>query len=136
MVCVGPLQLGGGIYSPPSIPVYIHNLLNIYRFLVASLLMKPLCQQPITTKLSESLEQLKAYKGREDRLHSVYAEALDTTDHQHPACSLMALKTPTWLAKAQENLTVYELREAISVEPGRYEFEESDLPDMETILDV
>lgn len=48
----------------------------------------------------------------------------------------MAIKVLSWLVKARRTLTVHEMMTAVSVEPGRFELDELDPPDITTLLDV
>lgn len=72
----------------------------------------------------------------EGPLDPTYDRAIETILLQPKNCMNLAFRTLSWLVKAQKVLTVQELQLAVSVEQERIIFDEEDLPDKKTILDV
>lgn len=66
----------------------------------------------------------------------IYNRAVERIRRQGRSSSDLAFNILSWLVKARRALTVEELRVGISVEPGRYELEELDLPDRSTLIDI
>lgn len=75
-------------------------------------------------------------KDSERPLDRTYDRVIETLCSQPQSYVDLGLLVLLWLVKAKRTLTVEELQTAISVEPGRYELDELDLPDKTTILDV
>lgn len=109
-------------------------LLIARRFLLVRFQIEHLCQQTTTSQILAALETLKG--STKQPLDLIYGRILNTLFQQSQSCVNLATEVLTWLITARRILTVKELQEAVSVEANRYELDELDLPDKETIIDV
>lgn len=110
------------------------------RFLQARFHIDQICQKTTVRQILTELENLKdlgsaiSTEGRP--LDPTYDRVMDTIRKQPKSCTDLALRILSWLVKARRTLTVEELREVVSVEPGQYELDKWSLPDRTTLLDV
>lgn len=69
-------------------------------------------------------------------MRSTYDRVIEILRSQPKGCVDLALKTLSWVVKAQRVLTVSELQMALSVEQGQADFDVKNLPDRKTVLGV
>jgi hypothetical protein len=69
-------------------------------------------------------------------LNPTYDRVIREINRQNKDVIDLALRVFSWLLKARRVLTVEEIKIAVSVQPGRYELDELDLPDRPTLLEV
>lgn len=112
------------------------SLLNAERFLLARFHIQYLCQQTTTRKFLNALETLKnSSPSANSPLDPTYDRVMDSIRDQKSS-STMALKVLSWLVQTKRQLSVNEIRVGISVEQGRYNLDELDIPDRTTLLDI
>lgn len=85
--------------------------------------------------LSE-LANLNSASSGERPLDPTYDRVMDRIRKQPRVCNQLAMKILSWLVKARRTLTINELQEAVSVELDQDYTDETDLPDVSTLLDV
>lgn len=106
------------------------------RFLLVRFHVDYLCQQATPKQILTALDKLRNSSTRDRPLDPIYNRAMRTLSNQSETCAELGLSILSWLVKARRTLTVEELLVAVSIEDGRYELDELDLPDKTTILDV
>lgn len=85
------------------------------------------------------LERIKKGPGGSTNrsLSPTYDRAMDILYAQHPPGRVeLAIRVLSWLVKARKVLTIHQLHEAVTADEGCTTFEESDLPHMQTMIDV
>lgn len=115
---------------------HVATCTNYSRFLLVRFHIEYLCQQTTTRQVLNALETLKRSSTESGQLDFAYGRALRNISSQPKSARDLASKSLSWLVRARRPLTVEELRIAVSVEPGRYELDELDLPATETLLHV
>lgn len=96
-----------------------------------------LCQQTTVRKILTELGRLKiSSTNNSSPLMPTYNRAMEIIRVQPKNCTELAFNILSWLIKAQRTLTVHELQLAVSVEHDWPTFDDQDLPDRKTLLDV
>lgn len=115
---------------------FLIQLLTGFRFLLVHFHITYICQQATSKQILAELEMIENSSSLERPLDPIYDRVMQILQSQSANCVHLAFKILSWLVRAQRTLTVNEIRVAVSVEPGRYELEEIDLPDRTTLLDL
>ena len=71
-----------------------------------------------------------------EKLNATFEEALNRTAVQPKAHAILAKQVLSWISCAKRPLSLAELREALSVEPGDTKLDRSGCPELELLLDV
>ncbi|KAI5838616.1 hypothetical protein DFP73DRAFT_502743, partial [Morchella snyderi] len=105
-------------------------------FLAVRFHLDYLCQQTTVKQIFTALETLKDHIVGENLLDPTYDRVKEAILNQPKKCAELAIRILSWLVHTKRVLTIKEIQTAVSIEPGRYELDDSDLPDIKTMLDV
>lgn len=113
------------------------GLIYCLRFLFVHFHIEYLCQQTTVGQILNELERLKLSSAEESLLDPTYNKAMERLLQQPKSCRNLAIRTLSWLVKAQRVLTFRELQMAVSVQDQLGStLNERDLPDKKTLLHV
>ncbi|KAI5852526.1 ankyrin repeat-containing domain protein [Morchella snyderi] len=105
-------------------------------FLLVHFQIEHLCQQ---TTVKEIIEELEAFESSSSQLYPMdptYDRAMEIVQQQAPNCKRLAFKIFSWLYGGIRPLKVRELQHAVSIEEGCTIFDDTNIPDRKTLLDV
>ncbi|RPB11600.1 hypothetical protein P167DRAFT_478412, partial [Morchella conica CCBAS932] len=105
-------------------------------FLAVRFHLDYICQQTTVKQIFIALETLKDNIIGENLLDPTYDRVKEAIINQPKNCARLAILILSWLVHTKRILSIKEIQIAVSIEPGRYEIDDSDLPDIKTILDV
>ncbi|KAI5840036.1 ankyrin repeat-containing domain protein [Morchella snyderi] len=105
-------------------------------FLLVHFHIEYLCQQTNVRQILEELYKLENSATEDYPMDPTYNNALNALRAQPKGCRELAFKILTWLVRARRILTVRELQLAVSMSEDCTTFDNSALPDRNTLLDV
>jgi hypothetical protein len=115
---------------------YSPNYILIFnRFLFVDLNIRYLCKQPTVGDILTELGSLQKAQTTDKPMDPTYDRIVDAVQNQPKACAELAIRTLSWLVKAQMVLTIKELQVAVSLRANMTKLENMYMPDEEKLID-
>ena len=114
----------------PGNPIPYYRLIDIFRFLLASLNIEAIMQESTLYRRRERLNKITDGLGLED-VYGVMIERIKAQDGDKPRLGMGALM---WISYAEEDWEIQDLCWAQAVELGSTDFNESNIPSISTLV--
>ena len=110
-------------------PILVYRLICIFRFLLASLNIEAILQEPTVHRRQERLSNMTDGLGLED----VYGVTIERIKEQGGYKSRLGIGALMWISYAERPLEVDELRHALAIELGSWDFNPGNMPSISTL---